>query len=88
MTNKEELREEWTRDLKDTKKFTKDVYNETFDWWLSKIEQIRKADMERVEKGIKDTIEKFINSWGDEIYPADRFQEKLLSIIKQDENKN
>lgn len=34
MTTKQELREKWIEALKNPKMFTKDVYNETFDWFL------------------------------------------------------
>ncbi len=60
-SQKDALKEKWTEALKDKTMFMKDVYSETFDWWMlkfdhllaSKAAQVRglkKIDVQQTEK--------------------------------------
>lgn len=96
MTNKEELRNEFLEQYgSDTDQMVSAhqhyMPQEVADWWLSKIEQIRKADMERVVNGINNLgYTEYIASHNPFILhpkaiPLDRLKDFLysLSIIKQ-----
>lgn len=107
MTNKEELREQLKTKFSALELIYRDTERTTLldllvDFFWNEIEQIRKADMERVEEKIKymqgyiTKIPKIDSSMG-ELCDADVgfvghidgqvvFKNDVLSIIKQDEN--
>jgi len=90
MTNKEELIKEWKEFLSqqsiDNKICCEPIIDieELSDWWLSKLEQIRKEDMERVEEKIENIRFSYPPNSEREILAQKQIKDEVLSIIKQE----
>lgn len=86
MTNKETIREEWARLCRlsaaeggfDANGAT--LVEKSFIWWLSKIEQIRKEDVERVRTEIQDIEVSYGEDSLREFKAGERMRDCILEI--------
>lgn len=88
MTNKEELKkqyEEFASNPTIYDVWTAYTTNAVSDWWLSKLEQIRKSDMEKVEEKIENIRFSYPPNSEREILAQKQIKDEVLSIIKQHE---
>lgn len=78
----EDLRKEWIDALKDDSMFMTDVYNETADWWLAKLHQVRTSTLQEAIEAVENLVKTNDMSY---MFPAteERFLNDLKIIKKQ-----